>query len=484
MWLLGFNAIASAQLSTDENSALKPPIEPVALTTDIKPATDTTTVNPQANQVYILGGEASGGPNPNLIHQFDTFDVGETDTANFVVDPSIANIISLIGGLRASQIEGILAITSNNPDIDSSANLFLVNPAGVIFGEGARLNIPANLTVTTAWGLLFEDNYLLSVNGSVNEMAFPSSEPVEPVSPSPNPTTINNLTGEPTGYLFVPEVLSEVVNSTELDPRSPALPIGSITNQGILQVKPQATITFIGQYLQNDGQLIASGGDVNLVATSGENLLRLSQPGTLLNLDVIPAASLDVILSDVEQTTFTTVPATELARLLTGGPEQNATQIVANPDGSQTLTTRQSLAPAEGTVLVRGLIDVSSTPPEPASQPGQTTSQPGQVTILGDQINLVEADISANAAGQAGTILIGGMPMADSIRAAYIFVNRNTTISANSLEKNGGTVYIRADDTLRFYGSATAAGATPDLDGTVTREAGKLLDIREPIVRP
>ncbi len=74
--------------------------------------------------------------------------------------------------------------------------------------------------------------------------------------------------------------------------------------------------------------------------------------------------------------------------------------------------------------------------------------------------------------------------MADSIRAAYIFVNRNTTISANSLEKNGGTVYIRADDTLRFYGSATAAGATPDLDGTVTREAGKLLDIREPIVRP
>ena len=462
LWLLGLQEGASAQVSTTVEASAIPLAEPSgAVQTNIQSATSDTTVVHEANQFDILGGRSSDGLTPNLIHQFHQFDLGADDAANFVVDPDVANVINLIDGLHPSAIDGLLTLTSSDPDFASQANLFLVNPAGIVFGENVRLDLPANLTATSASGLLFEDTYLLSIDGAVSEIALPDSEPTGAVTlvvPS-----VDDLGGDPTGYLL----LSDSASSPVSDPLSTALPAGTIENQGTLEVLPQASITLIGHYVQNDGSLVAPGGTVNLAANSGENLLRLSQPGSLLTLDVLPADALTLISPAAEPSSVT-----DMAQMLTGGDEQNATQIATNADGSQTLTGTPPLSPAPGSVLVRGVVDVSD------STPLEQTGTPGQVSILGDQINLVGGSIYANGISQAGTLSIGGMPAADGFGAAYILVDRNSELSATASDGNGGSIYIWADDTVRFYGDAVVTGETPDSEGTVSIDAGNVVDIR------
>lgn len=425
--------------------------------TNIQSATADTIVVQESNQFNISGGQSSDGSAPNLVHQLENFDLNSGDVANFIVNPDVANVINLIDSVQPSSINGLLKLTSSDPNVASSANLFLVNSAGIIFGEDVSLNLPANLTATTSSGLLFQDRYLLSTDGTISEIALPGSVFSDSLSGPLESPTVNNLTGDPTGYLLLTDSASPV--SLEL---SPTLPVGSIENRGNLQVSPQGSITLIGQYIQNDGTIAAPNGTVNLVATSGDNLLRISQPGNLLSLELVPVD---------------TLAATDLAQLLTGGSDESATQIEIGSDGSQTLIGASSLTPAAGTVLIRGSIDVSD-----GMSPDQGNVR-SQANILGNQINLVGGNIQANSVDTAGIISIGGMPMVDRLNAAYVVIDRDSQLSATSSAAQGGDIRVWADDTVQFYGEATVTGASSDLDGTISIDAGNVVDIRQPAAR-
>ena len=497
-WIPGLYGAATAQVPAETALPIDVAVEPATATpTNIQPTTPTTAVVQQDNQFVITGGQSSSTPAPNLIHQFQQFDLNSTDEANFVVSPDVANVISLINGVQPSFIDGLLKLTSSDPNFASSANLFLMNPAGIIFGENIALNLPADLTATTASALLFDDTYLLSIDGTVSEIALPTDESSEvlPSSIALTPASIGSLAGNPNGHLVSSTLTNSLIADPPaatfpLDPLAATLPVGSIENQGNLQVAPQAAITLVGQYVQNDGSLIAPRGAVNIIAKSGDNLLQLNQPGSLLTLDVIPAATLELVSPIADQSSVAALPSTALAQLLTGGNEESATSIVSNPDGSQTLASSPSLMPSPGTVLVRGVVDVSNSLPDDQTSPldpdniahsipAVQASTPGTVNILGDQINLIDGDISANDIDQAGTIFIGGMPVVDNFRAAYVIVDRDSEITANSSQGNGGTIHIWADDSIQFFGSATATGVAPTHDGSVIIDGGNLIDIRQ-----
>lgn len=64
-----------------------------------------------------------------------------------MTSPSIRNILGRVTGGNPSIINGLIKVTGGN------SNLFLINPAGIIFGAGARLNVPADFTATTANGI-------------------------------------------------------------------------------------------------------------------------------------------------------------------------------------------------------------------------------------------------------------------------------------------------------------------------------------------
>jgi filamentous hemagglutinin family protein len=102
-------------------------------------------------------GRQSGA---NLFHSFSTFNVAALQTVRF---DSVAttNIIARVTGGTASQINGVLA---------ANANLFLLNPQGIMFGSNASLNIAGSFNASTADYLRFGDNTVFYANPSVGSV--------------------------------------------------------------------------------------------------------------------------------------------------------------------------------------------------------------------------------------------------------------------------------------------------------------------------
>ncbi|OZH53956.1 hypothetical protein AFK68_14095 [Hydrocoleum sp. CS-953] len=150
----------------------------------ITPANDgtNTTVTPQGNQFNIEGGTQSGA---NLFHSFDQFNVPTNQTANFLTTPDTQNILGRVTG-GASYINGLIQVLGGN------SNLFLMNPAGIMFGPNASLNIPASFSVTTATGIGFDNNNFWFKAMGTNDYS--------------------NLVGNPSGYRFNVSTPGAIVN--------------------------------------------------------------------------------------------------------------------------------------------------------------------------------------------------------------------------------------------------------------------------------
>jgi filamentous hemagglutinin family protein len=80
----------------------------------------------------------------NLFHSFDTFNLNQNQSATFTGPNSITHVISRVTGGTASQIDGVLA--SKIPEAD----FYFINPAGVMFGENARLDVQGSFHASTA----------------------------------------------------------------------------------------------------------------------------------------------------------------------------------------------------------------------------------------------------------------------------------------------------------------------------------------------
>ncbi|MCJ8283102.1 MAG: filamentous hemagglutinin N-terminal domain-containing protein, partial [Rivularia sp. ALOHA_DT_140] len=111
--------------------------------------TTNTTVNTSGNNFNILNGIQKGN---NLFHSFKEFSIPTGGSVNFQNSSAIKNIINRITGGNISNIDGLIKANGN-------ANLFLINPAGIVFGENARLDIGGSFLGSTASSILFEDGF-------------------------------------------------------------------------------------------------------------------------------------------------------------------------------------------------------------------------------------------------------------------------------------------------------------------------------------
>src|SRR5438094_7240821 len=82
--------------------------------------------------------------NTNLFQSFSQFNLNSSQSATFTGPSNVHNILARVTSGSPSSIDG--TIRSDIP----GANLFFMNPAGVLFGQHAQLNVSGSFAVTTA----------------------------------------------------------------------------------------------------------------------------------------------------------------------------------------------------------------------------------------------------------------------------------------------------------------------------------------------
>ena len=220
--------LLSAAIAPATDSAVS--TSPTLVAQAIVPASDGTgtVVSPNGNRYDITGGQQSAD-GANLFHSFDQFSLYQGQIANFLANPATRNILSRIVGGSPSIVDGTIQVSGGQ------ANLYLLNPAGIIFGANASLNVPAAFTATTADSVSFGAGSLQQWFRSTGSVHFAA------------------LTGAPTSLAF-----------------SLAQP-GVILNSAHLAVASGQSLNLVGGLVVNTGQLMAPGGQITLTAVPGSS---------------------------------------------------------------------------------------------------------------------------------------------------------------------------------------------------------------------
>ncbi|HEY9707857.1 MAG TPA: filamentous hemagglutinin N-terminal domain-containing protein, partial [Oculatellaceae cyanobacterium] len=193
-----------------------------------------TVVIPNGNISIIQGGTRAGS---NLFHSFQEFSVPTGQEAYFNNAPDIQNILSRVTGRNISNIDGTLRA-------NGTANLFFINPNGIVFGPNAQLNIGGSFIGSTASSIKFADG-----------MEFRATN-----SPAPPLLTIN----VPIGLQFGLNP-GKIVNQSQAGSRAG------------LQVLPGQTLALVGgDVILDGGNLTASQGQIELGSVASFGFVSLT----------------------------------------------------------------------------------------------------------------------------------------------------------------------------------------------------------------
>ncbi|MEW6495517.1 MAG: CHAT domain-containing protein [Cyanobacteriota bacterium] len=460
----------------------------------ITPATDGTgtVVTPNGNRIDIQGGSLSGD-GANLFHSFQQFNLDSGQIANFVSNPSLVNILGRVVGGNPSMINGLIQVTGGN------SNLFLMNPAGIIFGSSASLNVPASFTATTATRIGFAPP-LLRGAGGVWFNAFGDNN-------------YQDLIGTPSQLVFGNAQSAVIVNSGNL-----AVPEGQ-------------SLMLLGGSVNNKGQLAAPSGTISVAAVPGENLVKISQEGHLLSLEISPGTAADgqampiqvqdlpamltgnadYVLNQGELSTtgsnqggtinvvgrvvenrgeisangnnggnirIDTQNLLDAGAISANGSAGDGGEIQVNYSGT-VIQTASAQTEAKGTVQ-GGIIEFNGTANTVLTTSGTfdvTGEVGGAVRLFGQDLRLLAAKVDASGNSGGGEILVGGDYQGQTqgaINAQNTFMNPASTLTADALTTgNGGKVIVWSDEQTNFYGSISAKGGSLTGNGGLMEVSSK-----------
>jgi len=93
---------------------------------------------------YQIGADLGKQHGGNLFHSFQDFNLNRAESATFSGPNSVNNVISRVTGGNPSQIDGLIRSTIPNAD------MYLLNPNGILFGKNARLDVQGGFHASTA----------------------------------------------------------------------------------------------------------------------------------------------------------------------------------------------------------------------------------------------------------------------------------------------------------------------------------------------
>ncbi|MDB9528259.1 filamentous hemagglutinin N-terminal domain-containing protein [Oscillatoria sp. CS-180] len=381
-----------------------------AIASPIIPEAGSPTQVVQSGNEFTITGGVTSGDGQALFHSFEQLGLSQEQIATFLAQPEVHSILGRVVGGDASYIDGLLQVSG------TTADLYLINPAGILFGPNAQLDLSGSFAATTASGIQFED-------GIFDAIAANDYSP---------------LSGSPVGLVF-----------TDVT--------GSIVNAADLGVMPGESIMLVGGQVISTGTLTTPGGEITIAAIPEAGVVRISHPDGVLSLELaaLPAGT---VRRDASVTPLS------LPALLTGPNGTAATGLMVQPDGTVLLTNDGTAIPNQvGTAIASGSLNVSD-------------SVGGSVTVVGDRVALLDATVNASGNHGGGLVRIGG----DLQGSETLFSSRLTVVDADSaiavdstLLGNGGQAIVWSDEITAFYGDISTRGGTTGGDGGFIEVSGR-----------
>ena len=261
-------------------------------------------LNQSGSEIEINGGTPAGS---NLFHSFEEFSVPAGVTALFNDSPEIENIFTRVTGGSISNIDGTLAT--------NDANLFLLNPNGIVFGPNASLDIGGSFLGTTASSFHFEDGTFFSATGEQSKPLLTVSAPIG-LQFGEAPGAIVNRAGSPIAY-----------------------------ERDGLEVREGETLALLGGDIRLEGgRLSAEGGRIELGSVGPNSQVSLTATDTSLALEYEGVQD----FQDIELSQQALVDASGEG----GGDIQVRSQQLLLSGGSEILSITQGSEPG-GSVTVR-----------------------------------------------------------------------------------------------------------------------------------
>ncbi len=351
---------------------------------------------------------------PGTIINWQQFSIRPDEITRFVQSGAASAVLNRVTGAESSKLLGQLL---------SNGRVFLINPNGVTIGAGAMIDTAGFV----ASSLNISDADFLS--GRMKFSAVGNAGKVE------NFGTIRS-NGGPV-YLIAP----------------------TVENNGVIRA-------------DNGDILLAAGKRVEVVAGASPYLrVEIDNPEGAEALNVGELVGRSVSLYGTALRNAGTIQATH-AEVGAGGSivlraARDATleagsRIVANGASGGTVSIE-----AGGTLLVDGTIEARG-----------AAGKGGDVQLLGTQVGLVgSASVDASGATGGGAILAGGDFQGSNAavrNATSTFVSSDATLRADATQGgDGGRVIVWADDTTRYFGSASARGGAAGGDGGLIEVSGK-----------
>ncbi|MEM7553293.1 MAG: filamentous hemagglutinin N-terminal domain-containing protein, partial [Cyanobacteria bacterium P01_A01_bin.84] len=361
------------------------------------------------NITKITGGTRRGG---NLFHSFEKFGIPTGREAHFNNNLDVNNIINRVTGGSTSNIDGLIKA-------NGTANLFLINPSGIVFGKNAKLDIGGSFVGTTANALGFgEDNF------------FSAS----------NPEKSSLLTINPNALFFNQLNQKAAIKNNSVAP-SGRNPSDDFTARG-LRVPDGKSLLLVGGDINLDGgRLYAFGGRVELggLSDTGTVGLNIDGDGNKFSLKFPDA----VTRSDVNLNNDARVNV----RAGNGGSiAVNAQNLQINEDSELWTGIEKGLGSEQSQA---GNIDIDVT---------------GEIKL--DNESGIRNDVRSQAKGQGGDV---------NINTSKLLVLNGSVIGSGTFGfGNGGNLNIQAKNIELIRGDAGITGLFARANSNSTGNAGDL----------
>ncbi|MDX2239679.1 MAG: filamentous hemagglutinin N-terminal domain-containing protein [Leptolyngbyaceae cyanobacterium bins.302] len=243
------------------SSVLSPSLAIAQITPDTTLGTEPSIVAPNTTinglpADLIQGGATRGA---NLFHSFSQFNVSDGQRVYFANPTGIENILSRVTGADPSRILGLLGVNGN-------ANLFFLNPNGIIFGTNSRLDVVGSFVGTTASHFKFSD-------GSEFSATNPLAPPLLMVNVTPGlqiGVSLSEATIANRGQLTTGQDLTLSADRLDLQGQLQAGRDLTLQAQNTVQIRDTAASPFIA----TSGQHTAIQGNQSV------DILALSHPQT------------------------------------------------------------------------------------------------------------------------------------------------------------------------------------------------------------